>query len=181
MTATVRPRPIEEVPNMAALAVQLLSNPNLALPFRTEDARALLPYLRLLEAPAGCVLVNEGDSEHAGNMFLVLEGEVQVGMRDGGDAVTFAIVGPGELLGELGLLDGRPRSAHCAAITPVRAAGLSRASLQRMHTDAPDLTARFMAVIAHRIAERLRSLGDQLRMYAQRVEEQRLRLEAVRR
>ena len=181
MNAPARPRPIEEVPTMAALAVQLLTANHLALPFRAEDARAVLPYLRLLEAPPGSVLVNEGDVEHAGNMFLVLEGEVQVGLRDGGEAVTFAIVGPGELLGELGLLDGRPRSAHCAAITPVRAAGLSRAALQRMHAEAPDLTARLMAVIAHRIAERLRSLGDQLRMYAQRVEEQRLRLETPRR
>ncbi len=181
MNAPVRPRPMEEVPAMAALVVQLLTNDKLALPFRAEDARAVLPYLRLLDAPAGSVMVNEGDVEHAGNMFLVLEGEVQVGMRDGGDAVTFSIVGPGELLGELGLLDGRPRSAHCTAVTPVRAAGLSRASLQRLHAEAPDLAARFMAVIAHRIAERLRSLGDQLRMYAQRVEEQRLRLEAVRR
>ena len=138
----------------------------------------LLPYWRLVDAPAGAALMAEGDQLHTGHMLLILEGQVTV--DSGADHVALAVVGPGQLLGELALLDGQPRSASCTATTPVRAAALSRQALQRLLEEQPAVGARLLAVIAQRIGERLRAFGDQLQMYSQLVQSLQAQLDARR-
>lgn len=54
---------------------------------------------------------------HGELFWLLLEGEAEV-VRDG---VEVARVGPGDFLGELGLLDQADRSASVVATTPVKA------------------------------------------------------------
>jgi CRP/FNR family transcriptional regulator, cyclic AMP receptor protein len=63
----------------------------------------------------GAALFRVGDGADA--MYVVIAGEVDVAvpMRDGRD-VWLAKLGPGSLVGEMGVLDGGPRSADvCAA------------------------------------------------------------------
>ena len=172
-----RTRALQEVPAAAALAVELLTSDGPAITLSADDARGLLPYWRLVDAPAGAALMAEGDQLHTGHMLLVLEGQVTV--DSGADHVALAVVGPGQLLGELALLDGQPRSASCTATTPVRAAALSRQALQRLLEEHPALAARLLAVIAQRIGERLRAFGDQLLMYSQMVQGLQERLERI--
>jgi CRP-like cAMP-binding protein len=167
------PRPLQETPALAARAVELLLNPSGLLPFSADDARQLLPHLRLLVAPKGARLLNEGDDQDSGQMLLLLEGQVAVDTGAGVDNVAISVLGPGELLGELALLDGRPRSASCSALSEVRAALLSPQALQQLLQEQPAVAARLLAHIAQRIGERLRTLGEQLQMYAKVLEEQR--------
>lgn len=173
-TPTARTRALIDVPEMATLAIQLLRTPNAIHEFNADDARALLPYLRLVNAPKGAQLFVEGDRQHNSHMLLVLDGEVSVDVTEGPGAeqVPVSVVGPGQLLGELSLLDDAPRSATCVAVTDVRAAGLSRQGLQQLIEQNPRLGAHLMLAIAQRIGDRLRALGDQLRMYSQLTAEQ---------
>jgi len=176
--APTRTRALQEVPALAALAVELLTSAGPAVALDADDARRLLPYWRLVDAPSGAALMAEGDQLHTGHMLLVLEGQVTV--DSGADHVALAVVGAGQLLGELALLDGQPRSASCTAMTPVRAAAMSRQALQRLLEEQPALAAKLLALIAQRIGERLRALGDQLQMYAQLVQGLQTQLEARR-
>jgi CRP-like cAMP-binding protein len=68
----------------------------------------------------GSVLIREGDIGR--EAFVIIEGKVAVtlGRR------TLAILGPGEVVGEMSLLDGGPRSATVTAIENVRALVASR-------------------------------------------------------
>lgn len=60
--------------------------------------------------PKGTVIINEGDS--GSSMFLLLHGRVKVFVSDGhGKEFVLAVLGPGECVGELALLDDEPRTA----------------------------------------------------------------------
>ena len=122
-----------------------------------------------------------GDQLHTAHLLLVLEGDVQVDIGGGADRAALAVVGPCQMLGEMALLDGGPRSASCTAASPVRAAALSRIGLQRLLDEQPTVAARLLAAIAQRVGERLRGLGDQLALYAQLVDEQRGTIEQMQR
>lgn len=158
---------------LAELTAKLLSAPHNPIPFSVDEARLVLPYLRLVHAPTGAPLLLEGDQLHTAHLLLVLDGNVQVDIGGGADHVALAVVGPGQMLGEMALLDGGPRSASCTAVSPVRAAALSRVGLQRLLDEQPAVAARLLATIAQRVGERLRGLSDQLALYAQLVDEQR--------
>jgi CRP-like cAMP-binding protein len=52
-------------------------------------------------------------------------------------------------------------------VSPVRCAGLSRQGLDQLLTQQPLVAARLLAEVASIIANRLRALSEQLRLYAQ--------------
>jgi CRP-like cAMP-binding protein len=102
-------------------------------------------------------------------MLLILEGDVSVDTGDsfGAGKVDISVIGIGALIGELALLDGSPRSASCTAITPVSAAALSAAGMQRLLEQHPLVAAKLAIYIARSAGDRLRSLSEQLRIYDQ--------------
>ena len=56
------------------------------------------------------------------SFFIVIEGELEVWKRYGqSDSVLLSVVGPGHALGEMALIDERPRSATVRVRSPVRA------------------------------------------------------------
>ena len=168
-----RQRSLQDSPGFATLAVEMLQSRLAVLPLGADDARALLPFLHRLDLPQGCALFKEGQRAHNDHMLLILEGQVSVDTAAGVDNVAMSVVGPGQTLGELALLDDQPRSTTCTTLTPVIAAVLSRSALQRLADMQPLLAARLMARLAAQQGERLRALGDQLQMYAQVLQQQR--------
>ena len=77
---------------------------------------SLLSEERLLDA--GAVLCAEGDVV-ADDVFILVHGQVSVAARGGGAFAgaerETAVLGPGEVIGELAILDGSPRSATVRA------------------------------------------------------------------
>ena len=68
-----------------------------------------------VQLPAGCVLTQQGE-RITRDCFVIVTGLVEV-TRDG---QRTGVAGPGELVGEMSLLDGRPRRAGLRTITPTR-------------------------------------------------------------
>jgi CRP-like cAMP-binding protein len=171
-TAAPRSRAMDEVPALAAQAVEYLRMPRAAVPMTADDARAVVALMRLVSYPKGGALFREGDEHNAHHMLLLLEGDVAV---DAGpaDSVAISVLGPGSVLGEMSLSDGAPRSASCTAMSPVLAAGLSRAGLERLINDKPQAAARLLVALLHCTAERLRALSQQLQMQAEVIASQR--------
>lgn len=58
----------------------------------------------------GEILFREGDEGN--EMFVIRSGAIRVYVEAGGVEKTLAILGPGEFVGEMSLLNGRPRSAN---------------------------------------------------------------------
>jgi CRP-like cAMP-binding protein len=100
-----------------------------------------------LDEPAGTQLTKEG---RVGNEFIiVLEGEIEV--RKGDEVV--ATRGPGSYVGEIALIDNRPRTATVVAKTPVVIEVIGRREFRTLLADAPELQAEIMNTMAQRLAE----------------------------
>ena len=169
LTATPRTRAIAESPRLAARATELLQKFRAFVQLDAQDAATVVAYLREVSYTPGEVLFRAGDTQAVAHLLLVLEGEVSVetGTSLPGLEVPIVVLGAGSVLGEMAVLDGAPRSATCTAVTPVQAAGLARRGLERLIDEHPKVAARLMVVLAQHMAERLRALDDQLRMYGQ--------------
>lgn len=161
-----RTRALTEVPALTEAAIELLRTPNALGMLSADDALVVATHMRLVSFPAGATLLREGDQSQNSYMLLVLTGDVTVEMNDpmGGQSVEVSALGPGSLLGEMGLIDGEARSVTCVAASPVQAGGLSRKALERLIDIHPKVAARLMVAIAKRLSDRLRAAGQQLAM-----------------
>jgi CRP/FNR family transcriptional regulator, cyclic AMP receptor protein len=155
--------------NSAELAAQLLTAPTALMQLSAEEAKVVVSYMKPKRIATGTVFIKQGDKKDTGYMLLVLDGEVTVEniVVSRISPVTVNVLGPGSLIGEMGLVDGEPRSATCTATTDLRCAILTRASLEDLMTDAPHIGGKLMMAVSLRIAERLRDTADKLRLYAQ--------------
>jgi CRP/FNR family cyclic AMP-dependent transcriptional regulator len=100
-----------------------------------------------LDEPAGAVLTTEGKAGH--EFIIVLEGEIEI--RKGGQVITTR--GPGSYVGEIALLDNRPRTATVVAKTPVVIEVIGQREFRSMLAEAPELSGEIMSTMAQRLAE----------------------------
>jgi CRP/FNR family transcriptional regulator, cyclic AMP receptor protein len=156
-------------PDEAAVAAQMLVSPTTLGGMNLLNARRVVAYMTAVEAGVGQPLMREGDAQSTGHMLLLLHGEASVEnlVVSRMQPLVLTILGPGSLIGEMGLIDGQPRSASCVASTDVLAASLSRESLSALMEDYPSLGAPLMLSIAQRLATRLRETNAKLKSYAQ--------------
>jgi CRP/FNR family cyclic AMP-dependent transcriptional regulator len=171
MRAKDRMRAIEGS-STAELAARLLIAPTALMQLSLEEALTVVSYMIPRKIPVGTTFIKEGDKSDTGYMVLLLEGEVTVEsiVVSRHTPVTVNVLGPGSLIGEMGLVDGQARLASCTASTDVRCAILSREALEKMGTDDPKTAAKLMFAVSLRVAERLRDTTDKLKMYSQLVQ-----------
>jgi CRP-like cAMP-binding protein len=67
--------------------------------------------------------------------------------------VVFEVRGPGELLGELGSIDGQPRSASAVALEPVEALVVPAADFRSIIERSPRAAVHLLGVVAGRLRE----------------------------
>ena len=156
----------------AGLAARLLIAQTALMQLSYDDALKVVSYMRPMKIPMGTMFIREGDETDTGYMLLLLEGEVTVEniVVSRRTPVTVTVLGPGSLIGEMGLVDGQARQASCTASTDTRCAVLSRAALKKLSEEDPSTAAKLMLAVSMRIAERLRDTADKLRMYTQLVQ-----------
>ena len=112
-----------------------------------KQLRRISSLMTRIDRPTGQVLTTEG---HPGSeFFIVRDGEVEVRQ---GDRVV-ATRGAGDYVGEIALLDQRPRTATVVATTPVSVEVLNRREFVSLLAEAPELTEQIMATMARRLAD----------------------------
>jgi CRP-like cAMP-binding protein len=150
-------------------AAELLAAPSALMQLEPDEARTIVTYMQPHRIAEGTAFIKEGDTENTDFMLLVLDGEVTVEtlVVSRTAPITVTVLGPGSLIGEMGLIDGSPRSASCIALTDLRCAILTRAGLNRLLDDDPRTAAKLMMAISLRIAERMRDNQGKLKLYAQ--------------
>jgi CRP/FNR family cyclic AMP-dependent transcriptional regulator len=82
-------------------------------------------------------------------MYVVKEGEVDVVIK--GKVVD--TVGPGGLLGEMALIDKRPRSATAVAKTDCKLVSVDEQRFQRLVQQTPHFAIQVMKVMAQRLRQ----------------------------
>ena len=128
-----------------------------------ETAAQIVDLLRPEHVAAGTVLIEEGVTS-TGFMALVLEGEAIVANSIAGadEGVVLAELGAGALFGELGILDGKPRSATVTAVTDMDIAVLDRGALSKLIDTMPGVGCSLLSAIIVRVSERLRATNTRV-------------------
>jgi CRP/FNR family cyclic AMP-dependent transcriptional regulator len=151
-------------------AARLLVTPSALQTLSLDDAIKIVAYMQPRMIEAGCEFVREGEAVDNDHMLLVLEGDLSVqnsSLQDDDDHLVVRVMGPGSLIGELGLLDGAPRSASCIANSDMLVGVLSRADFLQLLQDDPAVGSRFLLAITKRMADTLRETTRKLKLFAQ--------------
>ncbi len=127
--------------------------------FGVDEIRVLCHYMDCYAAPRDYILLEEGaDGDF---LLLVLNGSVSVKKKiSDQESTTIADVGIGDLLGEMSLIDGRPRYATCSCDLPTDFAVLTRGGLNEILVHHPRLGNKFLLTLLHLICVRLRDTCD---------------------
>lgn len=121
--------------------------------FELLDERArcgLMDSGRQRRLPSGRTVIFEGDESR--DVMVVLEGHLKLQMagREGREFVL-DVVGPGVLLGELGFLDGEPRSATAVTMEPSCLLVVANPAFDSFLASHPAALHAFHAVLAARL------------------------------
>jgi CRP-like cAMP-binding protein len=110
-----------------------------------KELRSIAALGTTLEIEAGYVLTNESD--YGRDAFLIVSGAARCVVGD----VEVAVLGPGELFGEIALLDGSPRSATVIAESDMTVTSFDRREFVRLVEVSPKVALKLLAAMATRL------------------------------
>ena len=119
--------------------------------FRSVDVEELPPFLQDCEVrsiPSGAILI-EADQPND-RLYLVLAGELGVHL-DSPDSPPIVILGAGETVGELSLIDKGPTSAYVVAHEPSRLLVLSEATMWSLVTASHAISLNLLRTLSTRL------------------------------
>lgn len=124
-----------------------------------EERNSLRNLMSEKTVRRGQSLFQEGDP--GDRLFIILEGKIKVGhTSDDGRENLLAVLGPGELIGELTLFDPGPRSSTATAVSPARLLILDHQDLMTYVESNPALAKHLLKALAVRLRRTNESLAD---------------------
>jgi CRP/FNR family transcriptional regulator, cyclic AMP receptor protein len=107
----------------------------------------------------GDVLFHEGDQ--GDRLYVIGEGKIKLGRRssDGRENLV-AILGPGEMFGELSLFDPGPRTMTATAVAETQLMGIGHEDLSGLLAGRPEVAKVLLAALAKRLRRTNENLAD---------------------
>jgi CRP-like cAMP-binding protein len=136
-----------------------LANTPLFAALDDDAAAALRSCMTDVKVARGRTLFNEGDP--GDRLYVVTEGKIKLGRTaaDGRENLL-AILGPGEMFGELSLFDPGPRTATATAVTDTSVLGLGHDELEPWLTGRPEVAAQLLGALAQRLRRTNEAMAD---------------------
>jgi CRP/FNR family cyclic AMP-dependent transcriptional regulator len=117
-----------------------------------EDREALRARGGVRRFRSGATLMYEGQAGE--EVLLLLEGRVKVTSTTAeGREIVLRFCGPGELLGELSVLEERPRSSTVEALEPVEALAISASEFRALAESRPSLALALFRMVSSRFRD----------------------------
>lgn len=107
-----------------------------------------------LELEAEATFIQEGAFGDC--MYLVIDGQARVHSR----GETIILLGPGQSVGELAVLDPEPRSASVSALTPLRLFKIDKAHFDEAMADRPEIAQGVIRALCQRVRAQGRRMAD---------------------
>src|SRR4029079_3321024 len=141
---------IGAVPEAEQSAVELLKSVTLFADLEEGELERFSHVAVPRSFPAGTRVFHEGDDSDA--RYIVKEGSVQGhSEHSDGRAITLATLGPGEIFGELAMLDGDQRSASAEALTEGELLALPANDVRSLLARHPEISFMLVAVLVRRL------------------------------
>lgn len=125
-----------------------LSNYSFFQIFDEESIKDLISVLRLKKYAVGEIVIAKGDPGK--NLYIIAGGKVEV---LAGDGIRIAVLGRGEVFGEMSLISGEPVGATIKAITPLTILYLNGQYFKEILQRSPSIQIYITRMLARRIAE----------------------------
>ena len=126
-----------------------------------EELDAILEFATERRVRRGQIVLQKGDS--GSSMMAVLTGRMRISSVNAeGKEITLNVINPGQVFGEIALLDSQPRSADATAIEDTTLLVVERRHFMPFLASNQNLTLRMLAVLC----ERLRSTSIALEQIA---------------
>jgi CRP-like cAMP-binding protein len=120
--------------------------------FPENLAKGLFEHAKAVRLSAGEILFLAGDP--GGDCYRVEQGLLKVGIiSPSGVERILAILGPGAIVGELSLIDGKPRSASVSAVRDSVLSFISRAAFDTFAAAHPEVYRHLVALLAARLRD----------------------------
>jgi small-conductance mechanosensitive channel/CRP-like cAMP-binding protein len=117
-----------------------------------EQRQKLAELSRPLEFSRGSVLMRQGDAANA--MYIILEGAMSISINGhDGQQQEVAISATGDVVGEMSVMTGAPRTATATALTRTRVIEITKEDIADLLKLNPELFERFSSVLAQRQLE----------------------------
>lgn len=118
-----------------------------------------MPGLTLYQQ--GEALFREGDP--GDRVFFIMSGRVQISKQlANGQLHELAVLGEGDIVGEMAVLDGRPRSASVSALEPTEVLEVAKDNFLASMEQQPKLALNFLKLLALRIEQMNEKFKDAL-------------------
>lgn len=91
------------------------------------------------------------EGEPGDQIFVIMEGDVKIVRISGNTELIMNILGPGQIFGEMALLDNKPRSASAIAISNVKMAIVSKVNFHITTELNPKLMTKVISVLSERV------------------------------
>jgi signal transduction histidine kinase len=114
-----------------------------------EDLEQLYQMAETVSIPAGELVFEEGSPGDA--LYVVLDGELEISKRQGGQDVVLAVRGTGEFIGEMALLEQAPRSASVRTLRESRLLVISQAAFETLLSCSPSAHLRMLRAVTSRL------------------------------
>ena len=133
----------------SAKRAALLVSPLFAA-MRPEELDEILKFASERRVRRGQTIFQRGDN--GSSMMVVLRGRIRISSISGeGKEVTLNVINPGDVTGELALLDGKPRSADGTATEDSLLLVVERRHFVPFLVQNQDLTLRLLTVLCDRV------------------------------
>lgn len=133
-------------------AVELLRRVPLFADLSERDLAWIVGVAIPRSFPKGTRVFHEGDRSDA--CYIVRSGLVRITREHSdGRAIALATVGPGEIFGELAMLDGQARSASVETLDDTQLLALPARDMRRLLADHPEITVKLVVTLAKRVRE----------------------------
>lgn len=94
--------------------------------------------------------------------YMVRSGKARVTRQHrGGREITLANLGPGDLFGELSMLDGEIRSATIEAVTNLRTVALTAPDMLRVLAEHPEVSTKLLKAVVRRLRQANERIASQ--------------------
>jgi CRP/FNR family transcriptional regulator, cyclic AMP receptor protein len=124
-----------------------------------DTAALLASALTTRAVVRGHVVFEEGDT--GDRLFIVMDGKVKISRAaSDGRENLLAVLGPGEMFGELSLFDPGPRTATATAITESTLASLDHDDLRPLLLAQPAVAAQLLRALAQRLRRTNEAMAD---------------------
>jgi CRP-like cAMP-binding protein len=126
-----------------------------------DELKALARLGTTARHPAGRILFERGDP--GDSLMIVLEGRVKISsLSADGREIVLNFIDPGQVFGEIALLDGKPRTAGATTLEPSELFVLKRQAVLSFLEEKPLVAIRLIGVLCQKLRRTTQMLEDKI-------------------